>query len=52
VRSGHNRDLRISFGGLRPNEITRGIQIIGEAAAEELAASAGTMSLEPVTALV
>ncbi len=52
VRPGHSRGLRISFGGLAPDEITRGIQIIGEAAREELAASAKKVSFEPVAALV
>ncbi len=52
VRAGHSRGLRISFGGLTPEEITRGIQIIGEAAREELAASAKNVSFEPVAALV
>jgi 2-aminoadipate transaminase len=52
VRSGDGRGMRISFGGLRPDEITRGIRIIGEIAADELAASASKVSLEPVAALV
>jgi 2-aminoadipate transaminase len=46
------RALRISFGGLMPKQITRGIQIIGEEAAEQLAAPAARASLEPAAALV
>ena len=52
VRSGHSRGLRISFGGLRPDEITHGIRVIGEVATEELAASASKVGLEPIAALV
>ncbi len=51
-QSAHLRGLRISFGGLSPQEITRGIQIIGETAAEELAASAAQTNFEPMAALV
>ncbi|MBV9611101.1 MAG: PLP-dependent aminotransferase family protein [Acidobacteriaceae bacterium] len=52
VRPAHARGLRISFGGLAPEEITRGVQIIGECAREELAASAASISFEPAAALV
>lgn len=52
VRGAHARGLRISFGGLAPEEIRRGIEIIGEAAQEELAASATNANFEPVAALV
>ena len=52
VRAGTGRGLRISFGGLTPEEITRGIRIIGEAANEELAAHPAHMNFEPLTALV
>jgi DNA-binding transcriptional MocR family regulator len=43
----HPRALRLSFGGLSPDQIARGLQILGEAAATEPAAA-----LEPVTASV
>jgi DNA-binding transcriptional MocR family regulator len=46
------RGLRISFGGLTPDEISRGIEIIGETAAQELAATASRASFEPAAALV
>lgn len=49
--SSHARNLRISFGGLSPEEITRGVQILGDAA-RELAAAAANPSFEPATALV
>lgn len=52
ARRPHLRGLRISFGGLKPDEITRGIRIIGEAAGEQLAATAAHASFEPVAALV
>ena len=39
MRRAHARALRISFGGLRPAEITRGIRIIAEAAQQLLQAS-------------
>lgn len=48
----HDRSLRISFGGLTPDEITRGIRIIGEAAKEQLAAIAARADLEPAVAMV
>jgi 2-aminoadipate transaminase len=52
ARRAHARGLRISFGGLAPEQITRGIQILGEAARRELVASAASPSLEPAVALV
>lgn len=52
TRRAHARGLRISFGGLKPDEITRGIRMIGEAAAEQLAARAREASFEPAAALV
>jgi 2-aminoadipate transaminase len=47
----HARGLRLSFGGLSPEIITRGIEILGRAAAAELAAFAAP-TFEPVAALV
>lgn len=52
ARRAHARGLRISFGGLTPSEIIRGIRIIGETAGEELAAVAARASFEPAAALV
>ncbi len=52
ARRSHARALRISFGGLAPDQITRGIRIIGETAAEQLSATAARVSLEPAAALV
>ena len=48
----HGRSLRISFGGLTPDEITRGIRILGEAAKEQLAGMAARVNLEPAVAMV
>ena len=48
----HERSLRISFGGLSPEQITRGIQILGEAAESELAAAATGSEIESAAALV
>jgi len=48
----HPRGLRLSFGGLMPEQIERGVRIIGEAAKRELQASAANAVQEPVTALV
>lgn len=48
----HGRGLRISFGGLPPEQITRGIQILGEVAAAELAASTADANFQPAAALV
>jgi hypothetical protein len=44
--------LRISFGGLTPEQIKFGIQILGQAAAAELAARANPANLEAAAALV
>ncbi len=52
ARRTHVRGLRISFGGLASEQITRGIQILGEAARRELAASAVSANFEPAAALV
>jgi 2-aminoadipate transaminase len=52
ARREHRRGLRLSFGGLRPQEITRGVAAIGEAAAAELAGHRERAALEPVAALV
>lgn len=48
----HERGLRISFGGLSPEQIRRGIRILGEAAAAELAASSFSRDMEHAAALV
>jgi len=48
----HERGLRISFGGLSPAQIKRGIQILGEAAAAELSASNNPADFEMAAALV
>jgi DNA-binding transcriptional MocR family regulator len=47
----HSRCLRLSFGGLSPDEIERGICVLGDAARRELAASAEN-EFEPAPALV
>lgn len=52
LRRGQARGLRISFGGLTPAEIGRGIKIIGETAAEELTAAVSRAAFEPAAALV
>ena len=52
ARRAHARGLRISFGGLAPEQITRGIQVLGEAARRELAATAVSANYEPAAALV
>ncbi len=52
ARRAHARGLRISFGGLSPQQIARGIQILGEAAADELGAATARLSYEPAAALV
>lgn len=44
--------LRISFGGLSPDQIRRGLRILGEAAREELSASLDTSDFERAMALV
>ena len=51
VERGHSRCLRLSFGGLSPEEIQRGIRILGETARRELAAFAES-EFEPAPALV
>ena len=52
ARRPHVYDLRISFGGLPPEQITRGIRILGEAARSELAAIGANARFDPVAALV
>jgi DNA-binding transcriptional MocR family regulator len=52
TRRPHVRGLRISFGGLSSEQITRGIQILGQTAVSELAAHSANISLEPLAALV
>jgi 2-aminoadipate transaminase len=52
VRSQHERGLRISFGSLSIEEITRGIQILGQTAKEQLIANTARLSFEPAAALV
>ena len=52
ARRPHTRGLRIGFGGLSSEQIARGIQILGQTAASELAAHSANLSLEPVAALV
>lgn len=49
---GHSRGLRISFGGLTPDQIVRGIQILGETIARELTAAQSIAAYEPEAALV
>jgi 2-aminoadipate transaminase len=51
ARRAHPRGLRISFGGLSPEQIARGIQILGEAATA-LGVSARADLREAVAALV
>jgi DNA-binding transcriptional MocR family regulator len=48
---GHARGLRISFGALPPEQITRGIEILGECAARELAPMYAGIA-EPAAVLV
>jgi 2-aminoadipate transaminase len=48
----HSRGLRISFGGLAPEQITRGMQILGEVARQELSSSSANANSEPAAALV
>jgi 2-aminoadipate transaminase len=52
ARDSHARGLRISFGGLSPEEIRRGIQILGESAAVEMNALLSAGGREPLPALV
>jgi len=51
-RSRHERGLRISFGGLSPEQIRHGIQIIGEAVRQMLAVSSKLGNFESAAALV
>jgi 2-aminoadipate transaminase len=51
-RPAHRRGLRVSFGALTPHEITRGIQLISEAATEELLMLTASARLEPAAAVV
>jgi DNA-binding transcriptional MocR family regulator len=44
--------LRLSFAGLTPEEIRRGIAILGSVASEQLRRGAGSNKQEPVLALV
>ena len=48
----HGRSLRISFGGLSPEKIRRGLRIIGEAAKRQVTASLQAWDSEPAVALV
>ncbi len=48
----HPRGLRISFGGLRPDQITHGIRLLGEAAHNALKTKISELNWEPAAALV
>ena len=52
VRHAHSRALRLSFGGLSPEEITRGIEIIGAAAKQESLSGLADAAVEPLAAVV
>jgi len=52
ARRPHARGFRLSFGGLSPAEIIRGLEILGEAARAELASFATVAPVEPVAAVV
>ena len=53
ARPMHRGSLRLGFGGLTPEAITRGVEILGAVAEEELAGRAtASASLEPAVALV
>ncbi len=52
VRRTERRSLRISFGGLTPQSITRGVAILGAIAKEQLASHRRPTAAEPVAALV
>lgn len=53
ARQMHRGSLRLGFGGLTPEAITRGVEILGTVAEEELAGRAtASASLEPAVALV
>ncbi|MGC2656498.1 MAG: PLP-dependent aminotransferase family protein [Bryobacteraceae bacterium] len=52
ANGGQARGLRISFGGLTPDQIIRGIQILGDTVAAQLAAVRNFAAYEPEAALV
>jgi 2-aminoadipate transaminase len=52
LRRSHLRALRISFGGLTPDQISRGVRTLGEAASEELSSTEAQAVFEPTAALV
>ena len=52
ANGGQARGLRISFGGLTPDQIIRGIQILGDTVAAQLAAVLNFAAYEPEAALV
>ncbi len=52
AKRSHGRGLRISFGGLNPEQIARGMQILGEVARQELSTKSSNADLEPAAALV
>ncbi len=52
VRRSERRGLRISFGGLSPEAIIRGLSLLGAVAREQLSAYRGGAPLEPTMALV
>lgn len=49
---GQSRGLRISFGGLAPDQVVRGIQILGDTLNRELEAASSFAAYEPEAALV
>ena len=51
-RPAHRRGLRVSFGALSPEQISKGIRLIAEAAAEEFAMLAANARMEPMAAVV
>ena len=52
VLGAHRHSLRISFGGLSPDLIERGIHILGSAASAEISQHEDTFHMEPAVALV
>ena len=52
ARGEHRRSLRLSFGGLTPQQIAEGVAILGRAAAGLLGAHHTRAPLEPVAAVV
>lgn len=48
----HPRGLRISFGGLTPDQITQGIRLLGEASQAAFDVQAPELNWEPAAALV